>query len=86
MMTPWNQTGERPYITVLLDNTTPHLRKAFHCVVCGQVTFEYFTDIRFIMAGMPESEQLSHPILHACTRKVNAQGASRTCKTMYVIA
>lgn len=89
MMTPWYKTGERPYILVLLDNSTPKTRKPFHCLVCGQVMFEYFTTVKIIMAVQSpeeEIEQLSSPTLHACTRKVNADGASRTCKTMYVIA
>lgn len=86
MMRPWHETGERPFITVLLDNSTPTEPKAFHCLVCGKKCFEYYTNVRIVMAGRPEFKQLNRPTLHECTRRVDGpDGVSRTCKTMYVI-
>lgn len=91
MMQPWNETGKRPYVLVVLDESSPKVRKPFHCHVCGQVCFEYYTRLRMVMAIKEENldevlREVSAPTLHACTRKVNSNGASRTCKTMYLVA
>ncbi len=56
MEIPSKVSGEIPEITVLLSDKFGTIYKPFHCVVCGNIVFEYNEDhIRSIIpSGRPE--------------------------------
>ena len=58
-------------ITVLLSNKLPAVKKDFHCVNCGRITFKYFSEVRVIIIG--EMREVSRPVDVMCSR----------CKIMY---
>lgn len=55
MEIPTKLTGVKPEITVLLSDKFGELYKPFHCVVCGNIVFEYNEEeIRTILpSGRP---------------------------------
>ena len=62
-------------VTVILGNSTPTIRKKFHCMNCGKTLFQYYSEIRIVIDG--EMREVSRPIDVMCTE----QG----CKVVYRI-
>lgn len=62
-------------VTVLLSNKLPYVRKDFHCIKCGRIVFNYFTETRVIIVG--EMREVKRPIDVMCSRS--------GCKIMYRI-
>ena len=61
-------------VTVLLSNNSPTIKKDFHCVSCGRIAFNYFSEVRVIIIG--EVREISRPVDIMCSR----------CKVMYRIS
>jgi hypothetical protein len=53
-------------ITVILDNSSPGVRKDLHCAKCGRIVANYYGDIRVIIMG--EVLEVSHPYDVLCSR------------------
>lgn len=69
------RTNIKHMVTVLLSNNTPEVRKDFHCIRCGRIAFNYFTDVRVIIVG--EMREVKRPVDVMCSRS--------GCKIMYRI-
>ena len=63
----------RKVITILLSNNSPQVRKDFHCIECGRICFNYYSEVRVIIIG--EMREISRPVDVMCSR----------CKIMYRI-
>ena len=91
--------GRQSYINILferapeetklfLDESTPDIKKRFHCSVCGHFLFEYYTPIRLMIPG--ETNIVSrNPIIISChntlTHYENGRRQNFKCKTKYKI-
>lgn len=60
-------------ITVLLSNTSPQVRKDFHCLGCGRIVCQYYSEVRVIIIG--EMREVQRPVDVMCSR----------CKILYRI-
>ena len=65
-------TGER-VVTVLLGNFNPNVRKDLHCVNCGRIVCNYYSEAKILMIG--EMREVSRPIDIMCSRS--------GCKTIH---
>lgn len=78
MRLPYWQTREKATVTVVrskdgpqgtvrvhLDESSPKVRKAFHCPGCGYTAFEYYGSLRILIAGKGV-EEISAPVVIQC--------------------
>lgn len=78
MRPSYQETGVKSFISVWLDNTNRTLIKAFYCVGCGKVVFQYYTDALMMIAGDGPVEDTYSPFI--VTQCKNGQ-----CKMLYKI-
>lgn len=89
MQTPAFYTGEKAKISVWLDDSEKDKKslKAFHCLVCGHVVFEYYNNVRLIVPG--EQAEGKSPKVVQCQGTITVfKGGERIttrCKTKYWI-
>jgi len=88
MQVPFVVSGEKPKITIMLDNRHPDVKKAMHCFVCGKVFLEYYSDIRVVLPG--EGDPSEAPLVvqcHGMTTTYNQYGqpVNGRCKAQYWI-
>lgn len=57
--------GKR-WITVILDNGSPQIRKNLHCVNCGRIVLNYYSEARLIIVG--QAREVSRPQDIMCSR------------------
>ena len=87
MQVPTILSGEQPKISVWLDDDKKREKslKQFHCLVCGKVIFEYYSNVRMIIPGEPEF--IKSPKVIQChgtiTINKNGQFISTRCKSKY---
>jgi len=62
------------FVTVLLSNRSPKVKKDFHCVNCGRIVFNYFSEVRIII--IDEVREVGRPVDILCSR----------CKLMYRVS
>jgi len=62
-------------ITVLLSNNSPQIRKDLHCINCGRIVAQYYSEARVIIIG--EMREVSRPVDIMCSRN--------GCKILYRI-
>lgn len=60
-------------ITLLLSNVSPNVKKDLHCLNCGRIVAQYYSEARVIIIG--EMREIQRPIDVMCSR----------CKIMYRI-
>jgi hypothetical protein len=53
-------------VTIILGKETPQMRKDFHCLGCGRIVFNYYTDVAIIIVG--EMRDVSRPQDIMCSR------------------
>ena len=68
------QDEGRKVVTVILSNVSPQERKDFHCVGCGRIVAQYYSDIRVIIIG--EMREVKRPLDVMCSR----------CKIIYRVS
>lgn len=89
MQVPKLAAGIQPTITVILDNDPrfSRSRKAFHCLVCGKVCFEYYTNVKIVLPGEREPDTSAAPLAIQCHGRVDVMRGgdyrATTCKTKY---
>jgi len=76
---------ERPPISIWLDNIDDDILKDFHCLVCGQVAFQYYSDVRMIIPGNDHQYMKAPTVVQCRQRMFNKAGFKVQCKTLYVI-
>ncbi len=88
MQVPFILSGEQPKVSIWLDNRRDDQIKQFHCPVCGKVVFEYYNDIKIIMAGEP-GEVKKAPIVVQCHGSITVMKSgypvTTRCKAKYWI-
>jgi hypothetical protein len=57
--------GER-VVTLILGNFNPAVRKDIHCVNCGRIVCNYYSEVRVIIVG--EMREVSRPVDIMCSR------------------
>lgn len=60
-------------VTLLLSNLSPNTKKDLHCLNCGRIVAQYYSEARVIIIG--EMREVQRPIDVMCSR----------CKIMYRI-
>jgi len=72
-------TEAKRYISVILRNDSPKVKKQFHCTYCGRIVFEFFDQLHIIFQGFIEDNDSNkineHPYEIWCSR----------CKTVYLV-
>lgn len=63
----------KKWVTVILDNATPQVRKNLHCVNCGRIICNYYSEAKIII--MNQAREVSRPQDIMCSR----------CNTMHRI-
>ena len=80
-------TGGKPQVTDFLDDSTPKVKKALKCIVCGKTVFEYFSTVDMIVPGEPPDR--TAPLIVQCNGVLNVfkngQEINTRCKTKYYI-
>jgi hypothetical protein len=70
------RTDNKNVVTVILGSIEPiNQSKEFHCVSCGRIVCQYYTESRIIVI-VGEMREVSRPLDIQCSR----------CKTIYRIA
>lgn len=89
MLQPAILSGQKGAISVWLDNSSPNSLKPFRCAVCGKVVFEYYSDIKIIMAGANDTAPRQAPLVIQCHGAIqiykNGQEITTRCKTKYFL-
>lgn len=71
-----SRNDDKDVVTVILGSLEPTSRqKEFHCLSCGRIVFQYYTESRIIVI-VGEMREVSRPIDIQCSR----------CKVIYRIA
>lgn len=65
-----------PVVSIILSSIPNTVRKDFHCLHCGRIVFNYYSDVRIIIQG--EMRQVERPVDIMCSRD--------RCKFIYRIA
>jgi len=60
-------------VTVILGNDSPNYSKNLHCIDCGRIICNYYSETRVIING--EMRGVPRPLDIMCSRN--------TCKTIY---
>lgn len=53
-------------VTIILSNTSPQVRKDLHCLNCGRIVAQYYSEARVIIIG--EMREVSRPVDIMCSR------------------
>lgn len=53
-------------ITIILSNNSPAVRKDLHCLNCGRIVAQYYSEARVIIIG--EMREVSRPVDVMCSR------------------
>ncbi len=72
-------TEAKRYISVILRNDSPKVKKQFHCSYCGRVVFEYFDQTHIVFEGFIEGND---------SNKINKSPYEiwySRCKTVYLV-
>lgn len=88
---PFYKTGEYPEILVILDNRKEDMLKQFRCPMCGKVLFEYYTNLKIIMSGGLNGEEIKKrcksPIVIQCKGAMRSnedgQNINTVCKARF---
>lgn len=85
MEVPVKLTGEQSEITVLLSDKFGDIYKPFHCVICGNIVFEYNEDeIRTIIpSGRPEISKAGK--IYRCNGVMSLHGTSQLYDILYQV-
>lgn len=90
MLQPTILSGQREAISVWLDNASENALKQFRCTVCGKVVFEYYSDIKIIMAGEHNGVTKKAPLVIQChgaiTVMKDGQPITSRCKVKYQVS
>jgi len=78
MRLSYQETGTKAAVALWLDNTNHTQVKAFHCLGCGYVVFQYYSDTKILVAG-------DGPVDDTVTPVVRCQCKNSQCKLMYDI-
>lgn len=63
------RTDNRQVVTVVLSNFNPTELKDFHCIACGKIVFNYYSDVRLVIIGeVGEMSNMKSPIDIFCSR------------------
>lgn len=83
MLVPVKLSGEQSEITVLLSDTFGEVYKPFHCVVCGNIVFEYNeNEIRSIVpSGRPQLDKPGK--IYRCNGVMTLHGTSQLYDILY---
>jgi len=57
---------DKKVVTVILGSFDPSIRKDYHCHNCGRIVFNYYSEVRIIIAG--EMQEVSRPVDLYCSR------------------
>lgn len=85
MEVPLKLTGQQSEITVLLSNKYGDIYKPFHCVICGNIVFEYNEDeIRSIIpSGRPQIDKPGK--IYRCSGVMTLHGTSQLYDILYQV-
>lgn len=78
MRLSYSETGIKAAVALWLDNSRQTKCKAFHCLGCGYVVFQYYSDTKIVVAG-------DGPVNDTVTPVVRCQCKTPDCKMMYDI-
>ncbi len=80
-------TGDKPKITIFLDDSSPKVKKALKCIICGKTVLEYYSSVDMIVPGEPPDT--STPLIVQCNGVLNVEKAGQfintRCKTKYYV-
>ncbi len=80
-------TGEKPQVTIFLDDSSPKVKKALKCIICGKTVLEYFTTVNMIIPGEPPDSKT--PLVVQCNGVLNlwknGEYINTRCKTKYYV-
>ena len=62
---PARQSYEQ-VITIILSNNSPSVRKDLHCLNCGRIVAQYYSEARVIIIG--EMREVARPVDIMCSR------------------
>ena len=90
---PFYKTGENPEILVILDNRKGNTLKQFRCPICGKVVFEYYNNLRVIMSGGLDSDDVvgrcKSPLVIQCKGfvkiKDRGKGKFAACRARFYV-
>lgn len=85
MEAPLKLTGQQSEITVLLSDKFGEFYKPFHCVICGNIVFEYNEDeIRTILpSGHPQLGKAGK--VYRCNGVMSLHGTSQLYDILYQV-
>lgn len=85
MEIPTKVAGESPEITVLLSDRFGTKYKPFHCVVCGNIVFEYNEeDVRTIIpSGRPAIDKAGK--VYMCSGVIRLHGTKQLYDVLYQV-
>lgn len=56
----------KKWVTVILDNSSPQVRKNMHCLSCGRIVLNYYSEVRMVIIG--QIREVSRPQDIMCSR------------------